>query len=301
MKPKQFCASTVFLRNCLPSAMAVASACGDEAAPATFSSSGITFAGLKKCMPTTASGRRVDLAISSMSSVDVFVARRAPGLQCVSRAPKISFLIAMRSKAASTTTSASVTPSSVYAVVVRNRPMYSATFFSLSFPFCADASQFTRTIASPLASASSLRSIIVTSMPACAKHIAMPPPMVPAPTTAALRTGKGATPCSARILPIMRSAEKTCCIAGACGPLASSMNAAASCSMPCSKLPALMAASTHPTMASGATSPLAAFFTCLRAPAKNAATSVPSGIVTGRLGSTRRSSTATSPSALAKA
>ena len=68
------------LRSVLPSCCAVASARSDDAAPATFSSSGMTLAGEKKCMPITSADREVAEAIWSMSRVEVFVARMAPGL-----------------------------------------------------------------------------------------------------------------------------------------------------------------------------------------------------------------------------
>ena len=51
----------------------------------------MTLAGLKKCVPMTASGRDVAAAISSTSSVEVLVAMMAPGLQISSSLPKISF------------------------------------------------------------------------------------------------------------------------------------------------------------------------------------------------------------------
>ena len=47
----------------------------------TTSSSGITFAGEKKCRPITSAGRAVADAISSMSSVEVLVASTAPRLR----------------------------------------------------------------------------------------------------------------------------------------------------------------------------------------------------------------------------
>ena len=61
------------------SATAVASASGAVAAPRTISSSRMTLAGLKKCMPTTSCGRAVAAAISSTSRVEVLVASIAPG------------------------------------------------------------------------------------------------------------------------------------------------------------------------------------------------------------------------------
>ena len=57
-----------------------ASTSGLVFAPRTISTSRMTFAGLKKCRPTTLDGRAVTAAIASMSSVEVLVARTAPGL-----------------------------------------------------------------------------------------------------------------------------------------------------------------------------------------------------------------------------
>ena len=47
-----------------PTAIAVASTSGAVSAPRTISKSRITFAGLKKCIPSTEGGRAVALAIS---------------------------------------------------------------------------------------------------------------------------------------------------------------------------------------------------------------------------------------------
>ena len=75
--------------------------------PRTISSKRITLAGLKKCVPITASGRDVASAISSMFSVEVLLARIAPGLQARSRSANTLFFNAMPSKTASTTMSTS--------------------------------------------------------------------------------------------------------------------------------------------------------------------------------------------------
>ena len=63
----------------LAKASALTSTPGSVRGPRTISRSRITAAGLKKCRPTTASGRDVAPAIASMSSVDVLVARMHPG------------------------------------------------------------------------------------------------------------------------------------------------------------------------------------------------------------------------------
>ncbi len=76
------------------------------ALPRTISSRRMTFAGLKKCVPITDCGREVAEAISSMFSVEVLLARIAPGLQMRSSSPKTCFFSAMPSNTASTTMSA---------------------------------------------------------------------------------------------------------------------------------------------------------------------------------------------------
>ena len=71
----------------------------------------MTFAGLKKCRPTTDEGRDVADAIASMSSVEVFVAMTHAGLATRSSAAMISFFSARFSNTASMMTSASPKPS----------------------------------------------------------------------------------------------------------------------------------------------------------------------------------------------
>ncbi len=84
----------------------VASASGAVAAPRTTSSSRITLAGLKKCVPSTSAGRRVAAAIRSTSSVEVLVARIAPGFATRSSSRKTLCLTARSSNTASMTMSA---------------------------------------------------------------------------------------------------------------------------------------------------------------------------------------------------
>ena len=91
----------------LPSAIAVAMTGFADFSPRTTSSSCITFAGLKKCIPTTSCGRFVIAAIWSMSSADVLLARIAPGFIVSSSFLKICFFRSRFSYTASITTSAS--------------------------------------------------------------------------------------------------------------------------------------------------------------------------------------------------
>ncbi len=79
MKPSQTPETTAVFLIFFASCMTVASTSFAVFSPRTTSSSFITLAGLKKCMPTTSCGRFVNAAILSTSSVDVFEARIAPG------------------------------------------------------------------------------------------------------------------------------------------------------------------------------------------------------------------------------
>ena len=77
--------------------MAVAIVVGDDSLPRTTSSSFITFAGEKKCMPMTLSGRFVADAISSTSRCEVFYASTAPSLQMPSSSANTDFFSSMSS------------------------------------------------------------------------------------------------------------------------------------------------------------------------------------------------------------
>lgn len=99
--------------------MTVAMVSADVRSPRTFSTSRITLAGLKKCVPMTCSGREVEAAISLTSSVEVLVARIASGLHTRSSLAKTSFLSGISSKTASITTSAAPRASSSSVGVMR--------------------------------------------------------------------------------------------------------------------------------------------------------------------------------------
>ncbi len=138
MKPGQMRASTATLPMRRPSAISVAMTSGAVAtglSMRTTSSSRITFAGLKKCAPTTSCGRRVTAAISAMSSPEVLVARMAPGLAMASSSRNRRCLSAMSSNTASMKRSApSGPPASARLVVPRMRAMRSATASGVSLP-----------------------------------------------------------------------------------------------------------------------------------------------------------------------
>ena len=67
----------------------------------------MTLAGTKKCVPATASGRLVTLAISSISSAEVLENSSAPGFITASSLANTSFLTGICSKTASITASQS--------------------------------------------------------------------------------------------------------------------------------------------------------------------------------------------------
>ena len=71
----------------------------------------MTFAGLKKCVPSTSPGRPVEAAMALTSSVDVLVARMVPGCVTRSSVPKTSFFTSISSNTASMTISASLSAS----------------------------------------------------------------------------------------------------------------------------------------------------------------------------------------------
>ena len=98
----------------------------------TTSTSFITGAGLKKCMPTTSPGRDVAAAHSTTGREEVVVARIAPGLHTSSNVAKIPRLTSTSSATASTTRS--TCPKSSSDVVVVMRPSAAARSGSDSLP-----------------------------------------------------------------------------------------------------------------------------------------------------------------------
>ena len=106
MNPSQTPETTPVFLSFFERAITVASTSFAVSRPRTISSSFITLAGLKKWVPTTSCGRRVKEAMRSTSSVEVLVARMAPGFITSSSWRKTFSFTAMSSKTASTTMSA---------------------------------------------------------------------------------------------------------------------------------------------------------------------------------------------------
>ena len=114
------------------SSSAVAATSGAVVTVETTSTSFITGAGLKKCMPITSAGRDVAAAHSTTGSEDVVVARIAPGLQTSSSAANTARLTSSSSTTASTTRSTS--PRSSSRVVPVTRATAASRSSSVSLP-----------------------------------------------------------------------------------------------------------------------------------------------------------------------
>src|SRR5947209_4729736 len=174
----------------LPHARAVSTmACatsGAVACPDTTSTSGSKVAGLKKCMPTTRSGRPSRPPSAVTDSDDVLVATMASAGSCAS----MCFSTATFASRSSTITSItrptaerSVTPS-----IGRMRWRMASRAAASSRPRSTRLSRPLRIMDRPRASAASLASRSHTTWPAAAATSAMPLPMVPAPMTTTARS-----------------------------------------------------------------------------------------------------------------
>ena len=106
MKPSQTPDTTAVLRIFLATAMTVAMTSLAVLSARTTSNSFMTLAGLKKCSPTTSCERWVKLAILLTSSVEVLVAKIAPGFITRSNSLKTFSFTPISSNTASITMSA---------------------------------------------------------------------------------------------------------------------------------------------------------------------------------------------------
>ena len=107
MKPVLSLAWTIVLPSFSPTSKPTLSASSDVVTVCTTSSSGITWAGLKKCRPRNRSGREVDAAWSMTASEEVLVAKNASSLTIASTSFHISSFISRSSVIASMTRSQS--------------------------------------------------------------------------------------------------------------------------------------------------------------------------------------------------
>ena len=138
MKPSHTPETTQVLRIFLPSCITVASTSLAVSRPRTTSSSFITLAGLKKWVPITSCGRLVKAAILSTSSVEVLLARIAPGFITSSSVLNTCSFTPMSSNTASMTMSASFRSS--YFSVVLSSAMRCSYLSCFSLPFLTWAS-----------------------------------------------------------------------------------------------------------------------------------------------------------------
>ncbi len=147
--------------------------------PAITSTSFMTGAGLKKCIPTT--GRSSPLDISVSEREEVLDAKIVSGLQIPCNFENSSFFRSIRSSAASTTRSQSATLSFSPVVI---RPRMSSILACSILPFETSRERFFSILCLPPAANSSEMSQRTTSYPSVtANACAIPEPIVPAPIT----------------------------------------------------------------------------------------------------------------------
>ena len=145
----------------------------------TISTSDIIGAGLKKCTPTTRSGRSVTTAMSMTGRVEVLVARMPSALTTRSSSLNSSVLTARSSTTDSITRSQSVRSWRLAVALTRARTVWLSSSVSLPRSTCL-ASDFSSD--ATMASADScLRDRRTTSWPVLAATSAMPDPMIPEP------------------------------------------------------------------------------------------------------------------------
>lgn len=191
-KPGPSTAMITCLPIASPAARARASAESEDCSPATTSSRRMTGGGLKKCMPTTRSGRLAPAAIAVTSSDEVLLARThsSPTMPFDNRANS-ACLTSSRSGAASITSSHEARSSSAGAACSPSRA--AAARESLSRPRSTPRSSWARIRSRPRSSASGIGSCSSVRAPDRHASWAIPAPIVPAPATPIVFGGSTAT------------------------------------------------------------------------------------------------------------
>ena len=161
--------------------MAAAVTSGEVSWVLITSTSFITVAGLKKCMPSTCSGRDVPMATSMMGMDDVLVAMIADGSSTRSSTPKISSLSASLSGTASSTRSQPAR--SPRSVVQATAAAAASRVASSSLPRATPRSIDFSTRPRPASTSSGVASRATTARPLRAATSTTPLPMVPTPIT----------------------------------------------------------------------------------------------------------------------
>ncbi|CAM5299178.1 hypothetical protein SVIOM74S_09635 [Streptomyces violarus] len=167
--------------------MTAVTAAGAVSTEETISTRRIAGAGLKKCRPSTRSGRAESAASRVTDRALVPVAMIVSGRTIPSSSRKICCLISYDSGATSMTRSASA--AARRSVEVRTRSRISARSCSVSRPRSTPRAVEDSRAATHFAAWASLMSMPTTSRPALARTSAMPVPIVPRPTTAMVRSG----------------------------------------------------------------------------------------------------------------
>mmetsp|Transcript_78934 Transcript_78934/g.218415 ORF Transcript_78934/g.218415 Transcript_78934/m.218415 type:complete len:348 (-) Transcript_78934:446-1489(-) len=233
-------------------AMPVASVRSLAFAVRTFSRSCMTFAGEKKWHPMTREGSFSTEAMSSMLRPLVLVQMSASGRMCFSMSRKTCRLRSMISGTASITMSTSAKSS--YFNVGVTRLMSCLNLASVMRPLWAWPCQRAAIFLTPSSSHSGLASFRTTETPFSAKHMAMPPPMRPAPNIPTFFSGAGGALTPGTFC-AKRSAKKRCRNAADCTPKTNFVNSFASTAVPSSKLNLEQAALRQLQIAVGATMP----------------------------------------------
>ena len=135
----------------------------DVAIPLITSTSFITGAGLKKCIPITLSGLFVAEATSVIDKDDVLEAKIVDSLHIPSNSANILFLISIFSTAASITKSQSAARAK--SVVPEILPKIASLSSSLIFPFATNLDKPLLIPFIPLSTNSSFISLTITSYP----------------------------------------------------------------------------------------------------------------------------------------
>src|SRR3954454_18301904 len=184
MKPARSAQETGTLPSFSHSALAVSVTSSAVLTVLTTSTSFMTGAGLKKCIPTTSCERPVSLASEMTGSDEVVVARIAPGLQISSRFSNSTVLTLRSSATASTTRSTSARSSTDVEPVSRDSTWSRAESSSLP-RWIALSSDFSIR-AWTAATLSSLRPTYVTGKPALANTSTIPGGLVTVPAAPTL-------------------------------------------------------------------------------------------------------------------
>mmetsp|Transcript_829 Transcript_829/g.2682 ORF Transcript_829/g.2682 Transcript_829/m.2682 type:complete len:301 (+) Transcript_829:604-1506(+) len=182
MKPGKSFAKQTCLPIASQTSFAARTEFADVARPEINSTTFMTGTGLKKCMPTTLSGRFVAEAIFVMLMDEVLLARTTSGFVILSKARNSSCLSGSSSVAASITRS-TFTKSSRLLQACRR---FNAAFFSdsLILFFCTDfVSQSSANSLALLMFVFFVSNILTLSFAFCAATMQIPVPSCPVPTT----------------------------------------------------------------------------------------------------------------------